>query len=213
MRQSDWLRLLLAMVVSLLIHLGLEPLHETAITRLRHGQTPAAEVMRPSLEVQLPQHESQFAGLSPARPDRVPTAQQSAPPASIYRPELGGIGDGYPPLPAEEMPTTDLSVPSTGSAETYYGRDMLSRRALVKRDINLDRPALAKLAGQGALVLVLFINEAGQVDRIEIESSEVPDALTREVAEEFREVLFHPAQIDGNPVKSRMRIEVSIKPL
>lgn len=119
----------------------------------------------------------------------------------------------HPQLFEEELPATGQSVPPTDFAEAYYGIEKLSRRALVKRDIDQNQPALTKLAGQGAVILMLFINETGQVDRIEIESSEVPGALTQELAEEFRKVLFHPAQIDGNAVKSRMRIEVSIKPL
>lgn len=116
-----------------------------------------------------------------------------------------GIGERLGTLPPIPSISSYIPVP------TYFGADELSRKAQVTRDIRQDNPVLAKSAENGKAILVLFISETGRIDRVEIESSEVSETLIREVAREFNAAHFQPAQIDGNAVKSRMRIEVLIR--
>jgi outer membrane biosynthesis protein TonB len=94
----------------------------------------------------------------------------------------------------------------------YYSPIEVSARASPAQEIDLEPPELRAIPGQGKLILVLWINEAGTVDRIEVESSQVAGAMETILAEQFRRASFAPAQLDGKPVKSRMRIEVVVRP-
>lgn len=94
----------------------------------------------------------------------------------------------------------------------YYSPLEVSARASPTQEIDLEPPELRTIPGQGKLILVLWINEAGTVDRIEVETSQVTSAMESILAEQFRRATFAPAQLDGKPVKSRMRIEVVVRP-
>lgn len=145
-------------------------------------------------------------GLQPPGP-KPQTTEQPASRGAPQAPDTDtnmGAGERLGTLPL--IPSLSSHIP----VSTYFGADELSRKAQVTRDIRQDNPVLAKSAENGKAILVLFINEMGRVDRVEVESSEVSETLIREVAHEFNAALFQPAQIDGNAVKSRMRIEVLI---
>lgn len=202
-------RLLIAILASLVAHLAAGPFLETAIPS--GGNLEQRQRSRPApLRLVLPQDHS--------RPTKQP-AVTAPPPAGT----LATVFSRVPGNKAEEPPgqtiggnvpsSDDTPSPNADSASTYFDAAQLSRRAQVVRDIPQDRPVWSRLAGQGKVILVLFINEAGRVDRVDVESSELPETLAEEAAQEFNEVIFLPAQIDGNAVKSRMRIEVMIKPL
>jgi hypothetical protein len=49
---------------------------------------------------------------------------------------------------------------------------------------------------------------AGDVVRI---ASGVPEAAAQSIIEAFRKVRFHPGEIGGIPVKSQVRIEVTLE--
>lgn len=61
-------------------------------------------------------------------------------------------------------------------------------------------------------MLKLWISEHGKVDRVEVEMSNLDEAFSQGVARQFAAALFQPAEQDGSPVKSLMRIEVEILP-
>jgi hypothetical protein len=88
----------------------------------------------------------------------------------------------------------------------------VSERARPAQDIDLEPPELLGVPGQGKLILVLWINESGTVDRVETASSQVADTTEKVIAEQFRRAVFSPAQLDGKAVKSRMKIEVVVRP-
>lgn len=94
----------------------------------------------------------------------------------------------------------------------YYGPLEVDERASPTREIDLEPPELRGIPGQGKLILVLWINEAGTVDRVEIETSQVVSAMESILAERFHQTTFAPARLDGNPVKSRMKVEVIVRP-
>jgi len=51
-----------------------------------------------------------------------------------------------------------------------------------------------------------------RADRVETESSQVDNAIEKVIAEQFRRARFAPANLDGRSVKSRMKIEVVVRP-
>lgn len=107
----------------------------------------------------------------------------------------------------EEQPAFAIPLPH------YYEPGEVSDRAQPRDDIVLDSPAITRFPGAGQAILVLYINEAGRVDRIEVPSTDIEtQAVQNSIAEQFRSAQFSPARIGGQPVKSKMKIEVVIKP-
>lgn len=205
--RCDKRRLAFAVLLSLAAHLAAGPLLDAALPP--HAAADQAQVPRPvPLRLNLPRTHD-----LPADP---PVVTTQTPSAGSLETAFSPMEEGVAAPPAPEDGDRNAAVgeesPQAAIEAIYFEGAQLSQRAKLVRDIP-NRPALARLAGQGKVVLVLFIGESGQVDRVEVEASEVPETLAGEVAQEFREVLFQPARIDGNAVKSRMRIEVSIKPL
>lgn len=131
--------------------------------------------------------------------------------ASAPQLESGSRGDG--------------SRAGTGSAEAlasalglglpvprYYGPREVTRRAQPIEDIAPSPPGLGAVTTTGTLVLALWIGDAGDVERLEIESSAFDKGIGEVIAQQFRSIRFRPAEMDGVPVKSRMRIEVTVQP-
>lgn len=115
--------------------------------------------------------------------------------------------------PPEPPPATDHAATGLGlPLPHYYGPQEVSERARPTEAIDLEPPELRGIPGRGKLILVLWINEDGRVDRVETESSQVADTMARVISEQFRKATFTPAQLDGKTVKSRMRIEVVVRP-
>lgn len=94
----------------------------------------------------------------------------------------------------------------------YYGPREVSERAKPIEDIALEMATDGTPTVNGKLILVLLINEGGAVDQVEIESSQLGADLEHVIVEQFRRALFSPAQRDGHAVKSRMKIEVVVRP-
>jgi len=127
-----------------------------------------------------------------------------------------------PEQPAAPSPTAPEAAPEPGSDDRaagfgiplphYYGPREVSERARPAQDIDLEPPELLGVPGQGKLILLLWINESGSVDRVETESSQVDNAIEKVIAEQFRRARFAPANLDGRSVKSRMKIEVVVRP-
>jgi len=61
------------------------------------------------------------------------------------------------------------------------------------------------------VVLTLFINERGTVDRVRLETPEVPAPLANAARETFRAATFDPGSIEGRAVKSQLKIEVDFE--
>lgn len=95
----------------------------------------------------------------------------------------------------------------------YYEPNEVSDRAQPRDDIVLDPPALAQFPGAGRIVLALFINEEGRVDMVEVLSTDIEtNTLQDSLVNQFRSAQFSPARINGQAVKSKMKIEVIVKP-
>lgn len=94
----------------------------------------------------------------------------------------------------------------------YYPPEELTRRASIVRDLDPQLGGLADVPGVGKAILRLWINEAGGVDRVETESSTLQEVFAQAVSEGFLAARFQPAEREGVPVKSLMRIEVEVLP-
>lgn len=98
--------------------------------------------------------------------------------------------------------------------DEYFDADTVSKRAAILSNLEFDLAELESIAGDGKAVFTLFINDFGHVDKVEIEASGGIDAkLLGAVAQQFGNAVYAPASIDGTPVKSRMRVEILLRPL
>lgn len=64
----------------------------------------------------------------------------------------------------------------------------------------------------GKLVVQLWINEAGAIDFLEIEESNVPDEVSKQMLEQWRSLQFVAGMKDGVRVKSVVRYELTLAP-
>jgi TonB family protein len=107
-----------------------------------------------------------------------------------------------------EPRATTLGVP----APRYFSARELSERPEVIGDV-ADLPGeFAVIQDSGRLVLLLRINEAGTVDDVDVVTSGVSRQLQAIVVRQFGSARFVPAKKDGVAVKSRLKIEVIVKP-
>ena len=59
--------------------------------------------------------------------------------------------------------------------------------------------------------LTLFIDEHGNVARVIVARSELPDAFVQAARDAFEPAKFRPGEVDGTPVKVRMVIDVEFE--
>ena len=114
------------------------------------------------------------------------------------------IADEFAALPAATL-GAPLSV-------HYYPPAELTRRARILRDIDPYLGELKTAPGSGRAVIVLWINEHGSVDRVKAEESTLPEPFEAKIVSQFRLSRFAPAERDGVPAKSLMKIEVEVSP-
>jgi hypothetical protein len=122
-------------------------------------------------------------------------------------------------------PPEQLSAPTGTTADSpnpsrplgmplpyYYAPREVSERAKPIQGIDLQPPELDDFPGTGILILVLYIGKEGSVDYVDIVSSQLDPSIENAVVSQFRHAKFAPAKLDGQPVGSRMKIEVLVKP-
>ena len=107
--------------------------------------------------------------------------------------------------PAATSPAVSTSVPG------YYKAGELDQSPKPLEDITPDYPE-SVAATRGHLVLELFINEQGVVDRVDIVSATPPVIFDDSARSAFLKAKFEPGRRLGMPIKSRMKIEVDFRP-
>jgi TonB family protein len=138
----------------------------------------------------------------------------------------GALLGGLAPLPRTSNPAALLQVtllpeaaephrlvPATQAARgvppvpRYYAAHELDRRPQIMSNVEPDFPALA-LGPTGRVVLRLYINEAGRVDAVAVESADRTGAFDNAARDAFARAHFLPGMKGGVPVNALMRIEV-----
>ncbi len=110
-------------------------------------------------------------------------------------------------------------VPGSGNAfawllNEYHECAELTQGPQPLEPIELSYPVLAtgEEAPSGAMRLRLLIAEDGTVDRVLVESSELPQAFQDEAIMRFSLARFDPGRIQDAAVKSQLVIEVTAQP-
>lgn len=133
-------------------------------------------------------------------------ASASAPPSPAAVPALTAVADGLDP---EQLPPTGAG-PVDAADQAYWPRSLLTRPPTPQQSIDLLYPALAP-NGRFRAVLTLFIDEQGVVQRVRIDEADdsgLPPVLEDAARQTFLRSTFTPGEIDGRPIRSRLRIEV-----
>lgn len=125
-----------------------------------------------------------------------------------------GVGAANHAATAVDAPGTEgdsiLAIPRA----QYFGPLEVTERAVpLENPLARETAALRDFPGYGKLILVLYLSESGMVDDVELAGSDIgaPD-VERQIIRQLGESRFMPARIEGIPVKSRIKIEVVIKP-
>jgi protein TonB len=113
------------------------------------------------------------------------------------------------PDPGPTMEAPRLALPDIA----YHDLRELTLRPAPLVDIPLEPGALKTRKETGQLILRLWINEQGGVDRIAVERSELPPEYAAAASKAFLAARFQPGEIDGRPVKTLMRVAVDYAPL
>ncbi|MFY8116546.1 MAG: hypothetical protein ACOVLH_01960 [Roseateles sp.] len=93
----------------------------------------------------------------------------------------------------------------------YLPRDLLSVGPAPQETVLLAWPAQSPLRGSFRGVLRLFIDDEGQVRRVEAADAELPEPLFEAARQAFMAVRFSPGELDGRAVRSLIRVEVSFE--
>jgi hypothetical protein len=92
----------------------------------------------------------------------------------------------------------------------YFRLSELTEKPQVLHDTAPDPFPLLDVPPQTA-TLRLLINEYGDIDRVEIEQSDLPDLVARALVDSFSKTKFRPGKRDAVAVKSQLKIEVRLE--
>ncbi len=120
------------------------------------------------------------------------------------------------PITPGQQASTDRGTQALGTAPIrYFERHEVDRPPRIidnldARDGPLEK-ALAEFDVEGSIVIECRISDRGSVDKLNIVSTTLPDAVVHVIVEQARLASFVPARLDHVAVPSRILIELSIR--
>lgn len=94
----------------------------------------------------------------------------------------------------------------------YHSARELTQHPRIGKDVDLYSPVLDSYVETGRLTARIFIDEKGGVDFILVDATDLPPVFAEHVKRSFSAARFVPGELDGRPVKSQIRIEVTFDP-
>ncbi len=113
----------------------------------------------------------------------------------------------------DSQPSSTNSVLSTALATRYINAAELDQHPAIINDIPENPPELLAYPQGGEIVLRLWINETGQVVKVETVSSNLPPAFIASAQNTFLNARFNPGRKQGVAVATLMDIAVSYTPM
>lgn len=157
----------------------------------------------------VPMASERVAVIEPLRPSPEPPAARAPLPAPVPSP-LPGQADAPAsavlPTSPPQLALAPLAPPSP-SPLTYLGSGGLDPPPRLLSDVDPAIPAEAGRRG-GVVVLRLFINERGGVDKAEVMNSAPSGLFDASALEAFGAARFSPGYLAGVPVKSQVTFEM-----
>lgn len=93
----------------------------------------------------------------------------------------------------------------------YFPASQLTLKPVVLQDIPANLTIDVPNAPAQAAVLRLLINELGEIDKVIVDESSVPERAAQAITEAFRSIRFRPGERDGAPVKSQLKIQIMLE--
>ena len=118
-------------------------------------------------------------------------------------------------MPAEPdaQPTSTANAPATsladlGADDSYLPRPLLTITPAPSAPVIVPFPRQVARPGRYTTTLALFIDENGVVRRVRLEGPSAPQPMQDAARDTFLQAHFSPGQLEGQPVKSLIRVEV-----
>lgn len=116
------------------------------------------------------------------------------------------------PQAAQQLTEEEPLFPIFGQPEPRYFRPQeLTGKPFILQDVSSDLALRLFGVPLQSVVLRLLINEQGDIDRVIIEDSDLPEQTERSVVEAFSRMKFYPGKIGATAVKTQLGIKVSIE--
>lgn len=113
-------------------------------------------------------------------------------------------------LEPDTLPVLALSsVPAFGEWDAYIPRPLLSKAPQPREAVFLEWPDFSGEDSHYEAVAALYIDESGLVQAVRLEQGQLPEPLLMTVKQTFEGRRFHPGELQGQAVKSRVYIELS----
>ena len=207
-------RLILALLLSVLVHLALILAIPAQRSNPRvKGSSPITAMLEPLASIEAPQ-------IAASEPEATAPMVAEPPPASAENPPalqqrdpaaIESQAEQQPsePKPGEAAPLLEIPV---SRDPTYYAVSLLDEYPRPLRPVEPRYPQQATSKGiSGTVTLLLLIDEAGKLDEISVVQAK-PEGIFDEAAiAAFRDMRFSPARKDGRAVRSRVRITVGFE--
>ncbi len=119
--------------------------------------------------------------------------------------------DPAPVAQADPQPVPALEAPTRfDNASTYHALADLSARPMLLTPVELLLgPGESRAIQPGRLRIRLLISALGRVDEVVIDEGTLAPRVRDAVIARFAAALYQPGEIDGQPVRSQITIEVS----
>lgn len=202
---------------SIALHLGVllaadAPAAASASTRVDRSARTGARPMQVSLAEHRAAPASRTGPPAPAPGTRPapPAAAAAAASAPAPAPMLADVAETLALDALEPTGAGPGAADQEEGDQAYLPRSLLTRAPVPQHAIDLLYPELAP-SGLFRAVLTLFIDDQGVVRRVRIDEagdSGLPPVLEDAARQTFLRSSFTPGEIDGRPIRSRLRIEV-----
>lgn len=142
-------------------------------------------------------------------------AAPSIPRESAGRDKPVGEPSAYP---ADTLPIANPAIAAppiptllSRSEPHYFRPSELTQKPVVSLDDPSDMKLLVPGLPPRPAILRLLINDEGEVDRVVVEDSYIPEPTEHLIIDAFLKIKFHPGKIGRIPVRSQLRVEVMLE--
>jgi hypothetical protein len=113
---------------------------------------------------------------------------------------------------SQQLDVDESLLSILGQTEPRYFRPQeLSGKPFILHDVPADLAITLYGVPLQSVVLHLLINEKGDIDRVIIENSNLPEQTENAIIEAFSKTKFYPGKIGEIAVRTKLKIEVAIE--
>ena len=184
--------------ISCLIHIGVlrVPLHGKAIAS--PVQFHVGKILWHGAAIGK-QHSPDKGFLTPKLAARNSASSSAA--ASIYADDIASAAV-FDPTQSQEIAWLPLE-------SRFYPAGQLSKRPKVIEEVDLETPNTRALLATGKMVFNLAIDITGNVQAVDVAQIDLRELFTTAAVNAFMQFNFEPGELDGTPVGSILRIEIT----